>query len=88
MGLPSSVACASTDVARRSGENLAALAKTAIRYPPMQKGASFNLEAVKEQIGAAVKGATVSEFRAGRSAPSSALPIPPARVVAAIHGAG
>jgi arylsulfatase A-like enzyme len=26
------------------------LAQTAIEYPPMQKGASFNLEAVKEQI--------------------------------------
>jgi hypothetical protein len=26
------------------------LAETAIAFPPMQKGASFNLEAVKEQI--------------------------------------
>jgi arylsulfatase len=26
------------------------LAKTAIDFPPMQKGASFNLEAVKNQI--------------------------------------
>jgi hypothetical protein len=26
------------------------LAQTAIAFPPMQKGASFNLEAVKEQI--------------------------------------
>ncbi len=26
------------------------LAQTAIDFPPMQKGASFNLEAVKEQI--------------------------------------
>ncbi|MGZ3434438.1 MAG: arylsulfatase, partial [Isosphaeraceae bacterium] len=26
------------------------LAKTAIEFPPMQKGASFNLEAVKEQV--------------------------------------
>ena len=26
------------------------LAQTAIEFPPMQKGASFNLEAVKEQI--------------------------------------
>ena len=25
-------------------------AQTAIEFPPMQKGASFNLEAVKEQI--------------------------------------
>jgi arylsulfatase len=31
------------------------MAKTAIDYPPMQKGASFNLEAVKEQIQKAVK---------------------------------
>jgi arylsulfatase len=30
------------------------LAKTAIDFPPMQKGASFNLQAVKEQIEAAV----------------------------------
>jgi hypothetical protein len=27
-----------------------ARAKSAIQYPPMQKGASFNLEAVKTQI--------------------------------------
>ena len=26
------------------------LAQTALEFPPMQKGASFNLEAVKEQI--------------------------------------
>jgi hypothetical protein len=26
------------------------LAQTAIEFPPMQKGASFNLDAVKEQI--------------------------------------
>ena len=31
------------------------LAKTAIEYPPMQKGASFNLDAVKAEIEAAVK---------------------------------
>jgi arylsulfatase len=30
------------------------LAATAIDFPPMQKGASFNLQAVKEQIEAAV----------------------------------
>jgi hypothetical protein len=36
-------------------ERVAALAKTAIEFPPMQKGASFNLEAVKAQIKAAVK---------------------------------
>jgi len=29
------------------------LAKTAIEFPPMQKGASFNLDAVKEKIAAA-----------------------------------
>jgi arylsulfatase A-like enzyme len=31
------------------------LAQTAIEFPPMQKGASFNLEAVKAQIEAAIK---------------------------------
>jgi len=31
------------------------LAMTAIEYPPMQKGASFNLEAVKAEIEAAIK---------------------------------
>jgi hypothetical protein len=31
-----------------------ALAETAIEYPPMQKGASFNLEAVKAQIEKAI----------------------------------
>jgi arylsulfatase len=30
------------------------LAKTALEFPPMQKGASFNLQAVKEQIEAAI----------------------------------
>ncbi len=34
---------------------VAKLAKTAIEFPPMQKGASFNLEAVKAQIEAAVQ---------------------------------
>jgi len=34
---------------------VAELAKTAIEFPPMQKGASFNLEAVKSQIEAAVQ---------------------------------
>jgi arylsulfatase len=34
---------------------VADLAKTAIEFPPMQKGASFNLEAVKAQIEAAVQ---------------------------------
>jgi len=36
---------------------VAKLAKTAIDYPPMQKGASFNLDAVKAQIEAARKAA-------------------------------
>jgi arylsulfatase len=31
-------------------QEVAQLAKTAIDYPPMQRGASFNLEAVKEKI--------------------------------------
>ena len=31
-------------------KEVARVAQTAIEYPPMQKGASFNLEAVKEQI--------------------------------------
>jgi len=31
-------------------QEVAKLARTAIDFPPMQKGASFNLEAVKEQI--------------------------------------
>jgi arylsulfatase len=30
------------------------LAMSAIEYPPMQKGASFNLDAVKEKIAAAM----------------------------------
>jgi arylsulfatase len=34
-------------------EEVAKLAKTAIDYPPMQAGASFNLDAVKKQIAAA-----------------------------------
>jgi arylsulfatase len=33
-------------------EEVAKLAKTAIDYPPMQPGASFNLEAIKKQIAA------------------------------------
>ncbi|TXR49553.1 arylsulfatase [Phyllobacterium endophyticum] len=36
-------------------QEVAKLAMTAIEYPPMQKGASFNLDAVKAQIEAAVK---------------------------------
>ena len=32
------------------------LAMTAIEFPPMQKGASFNLDAVKAQIEAARSG--------------------------------
>jgi len=35
-------------------QEVARVAQTAIDYPPMQKGASFNLEAVKEQIEKAV----------------------------------
>ena len=34
---------------------VAKLAKTAIEFPPMQKGASFNLDAVKAQIEEAVQ---------------------------------
>jgi arylsulfatase len=34
-------------------DEVAKLAKTAIEYPPMQSGASFNLDAVKKQIAAA-----------------------------------
>lgn len=36
-------------------QEVAALAQTAIEYPPLQRGASFNLDAVKAQIEAAVK---------------------------------
>ncbi len=36
-------------------KRVAALAQTAIEFPPMQKGASFNLEAVKEQIQSAIE---------------------------------
>jgi arylsulfatase len=35
-------------------KEIAKVAQTAIEYPPMQKGASFNLEAVKAQIERAV----------------------------------
>ena len=31
-------------------QQIAKLAQTAIEFPPMQKGASFNLEAVKAQV--------------------------------------
>jgi len=34
-------------------EEVEKLAKTAIKYPPMQAGASLNLDAVKKQIKAA-----------------------------------
>jgi arylsulfatase len=34
---------------------VAKLAMTAIEYPPMQKGASFNLDAVKEKIAQAMR---------------------------------
>jgi arylsulfatase A-like enzyme len=36
-------------------QEVAKLAMTAIEYPPLQKGASFNLDAVKEQIEQAMK---------------------------------
>lgn len=36
-------------------QEVAKLAMTAIDYPPMQKGASFNLDAVKAKIEAARK---------------------------------
>ena len=36
-------------------QRVADLAKTAIDYPPMQDPASFNLEAVKKKIEAAIK---------------------------------
>jgi arylsulfatase A-like enzyme len=39
-------------------QEVAKLAQTAIDFPPMQKGASFNLEAVKAQIEAAIKAHT------------------------------
>ena len=48
-GLPTSSGVSSS-CSRRSGK----LAQTAIDFPPMQKGASFNLEAVKQQIDAAI----------------------------------
>jgi hypothetical protein len=36
-------------------QRVAELAKTAIDYPPVQDRASFNLEAVKKQIEAAIR---------------------------------
>jgi arylsulfatase len=36
-------------------QRVAALAKTAIDYPPMQDPASFNLDAVKKQIETMIK---------------------------------
>jgi len=36
-------------------EEVARLARTAIDYPPMQDPASFNLEAVKQQIDKAIR---------------------------------
>ena len=36
-------------------QEVAKLAETAIEYPPLQKGASFNLEAVKAQIEEAMR---------------------------------
>jgi arylsulfatase len=37
-------------------QEVAKLAMTAVEYPPMQKGASFNLDAVKAKIEAARTG--------------------------------
>ncbi len=34
-------------------QEVAKLAQTAVEFPPMQKGASFNLDAVKAKIDAA-----------------------------------
>ena len=45
------VLAVSSSCSRRSAK----LAQTAIEFPPMQKGASFNLEAVKEQIEKAIQ---------------------------------
>jgi arylsulfatase len=36
-------------------QEVAALAKTAIEYPPMQDPASFNLDAVKKKIDEVIK---------------------------------
>jgi len=36
-------------------QQVATLAQTALEFPPMQKGASFNLEAVKQQIDKAMQ---------------------------------
>jgi len=36
-------------------QEVAKLAQTAIEFPPMQKGASFNMEAVKAQIEKAIQ---------------------------------
>ena len=36
-------------------QEVAKLGQTVIDFPPMQKGASFNLEAVKEQIQKAIQ---------------------------------
>jgi arylsulfatase len=39
-------------------QEVATLAQTALEFPPMQKGASFNLEAVKQQIEKAIAAST------------------------------
>jgi arylsulfatase len=41
-------------------QEVAKLAKTAIEYPPMQPGASFNLEGVKQKIQKAMANRTGS----------------------------
>ena len=46
-------------------QQVAKLAQTAIEFPPMQKGASFNLETVKEQIQNAIPRRQVT-MRCGR----------------------
>ena len=47
-------------------QEVAKLAMTAIDYPPMQKGASFNLDAVKEKIAEAMETrAVVRSFKLG-----------------------
>jgi arylsulfatase len=36
-------------------QQVAKIAETTIEFPPMQRGASFNLDAVKAQVGAVMK---------------------------------
>lgn len=39
-------------------QEVAKTARTFTDFPPMQRGASFNMEAVKQQIGAVLKSRT------------------------------